>query len=133
MARTIAPHMKRLALLLFLIITAAVCVQSSAAEKSATFFVRIHPAHARFLTTMTNAEGQAMEAHFAYWKARMAEHKLILAGPVPIDPGTFGILIVRASTLAEAEELVQHDPSVIAHVTDYEIYPLNLALYEGQP
>ncbi len=61
----------------------------------------------------------------------MAEHKLILAGPVPIDPGTFGILIIRAANLGEAEQLVQGDPSVAAHVTDYEIYPLHLALYEG--
>ncbi len=72
-----------------------------------------------------------MQRHLAYWKARMAEHKLILAGPVPINLGTFGILIIRAANLAEAEQLVQQDPSVVAHVTDYEIYPLNLTLYEG--
>ena len=63
----------------------------------------------------------------------MAEHKLILAGPVPIDPGTFGILVVRAADLAEAERLVQNDPSVAEHVMDYEIYPLKLALYEQHP
>jgi uncharacterized protein YciI len=101
------------------------------AATPATFFVRIHPARAGFLATMTPVEGQAMQRHLAYWKARMAEHKLILAGPVPINPGTFGILIIRAANLAEAEQLVQQDPSVVAHVTDYEIYPFNLALYEG--
>jgi uncharacterized protein YciI len=101
------------------------------AQSSATFFVRIHPARANFLTSMTSTERQAMEQHFTYWKGRMAEGKLILAGPVPIDPGTFGILIIRAANLGEAEQLVQGDPSVAAHVTDYEIYPLHLALYEG--
>lgn len=96
-----------------------------------TFFVRIHPARANFLKTMTPAEGDAMNRHFAYWKARMGEHRLILAGPVPIDPGTFGILIVRAADLTEAERLVAEDPSIKAHVNDYEIYPLVLSLYEG--
>ena len=105
---------------------------SRAAETSATFFVRIHPERANFIKSMTPAEDQAMARHFEYWKARMAEHKLILAGPVPIDPGTFGILIVRAADMQEAERLVQGDPSVQAHVTDYEIYPLQLALYEGK-
>jgi uncharacterized protein YciI len=104
---------------------------ASAADHDMTFFVRIHPARANFLSTMTPAESKAMELHFAYWKARMAEHKLILAGPVPISPGTFGILIIRARTLGDAEQLVRDDPSVVAHVTDYEIYPLRLALYEG--
>jgi uncharacterized protein YciI len=104
---------------------------TSAADQTMTFFVRIHPSRAAFLSTMTTAESQAMELHLAYWKTRMAEHKLILAGPVPINPGTFGILIIRATNLSDAEALVRGDPSVAAHVTDYEIYPLRLALYEG--
>jgi len=62
-----------------------------------------------------------MQQHSAYWKLKMREDKLILAGPVLIDVGTFGILVVRATDLQEAEELVQHDPAVIAHVQDYEI------------
>ena len=104
---------------------------AAAADQTMTFFVRIHPSRADFLSTMTTAESQAMELHFAYWKARMTEHKLILAGPVPISPGTFGILIIRAANLSEAEELLRGDPSVAAHVTDYEIYPFRLSLYEG--
>lgn len=80
---------------------------------------------------MTPDESNAMELHFAYWKARMAEHRLILAGPVRLDPGTFGILVIRASDLAEADRLMQGDPSVAARVTAYEIYPLRLSLYEG--
>lgn len=105
--------------------------KASAADK--TFFVRIHPARANFLSTMTPAENDAMSRHFTYWKQRMAEHRLILAGPVPIDPGTFGILVLRAANASEAERLVKGDPSVIAHLTDYEIYPLVLSLYEGAP
>lgn len=106
---------------------------SSARAQSAsmTFFVRIHPARSGFIDSMTPAEGAKMDEHLAYWKSKMAEHALILAGPVPIKTGTFGILILRAADLNAAEELMRNDPSVIAHVTDYEIFPLRLALYEG--
>jgi uncharacterized protein YciI len=123
--------MRRLLAILPLIFSFAASVSPAVAATPATFFVRIHPARADFLATMTPAEDQVMQRHLAYWKAQMAEHRLILAGPVPINPGTFGILVVRAANLAEAEQLVQRDPSVVAHVTDYEIYPLNLTLYEG--
>ena len=101
------------------------------ASAQKTFFVRIHPAHPTFLRTMTPAEEDAMNRHFAYWKQRMGEHRLILAGPVPIDPGTFGILIVRAKDFRDAEALVAVDPSIKAHVNDYEIYPYVLSLYEA--
>ena len=82
-----------------------------------------------------NANGAFLAANLnvtvGYWEGEMREHRLILAGPIPIEPGTFGILVLRAKDVREAEELVKHDPSVVAHVTDYEIYPLTLSLYEG--
>lgn len=96
-----------------------------------TFFVQIRPSRADFLKTMTPAEKDAMSRHFAYWKERMSEQRLILAGPVPIDPGTFGILIVRADSFAEAESMIADDPSVKERVMGYEVFPLNLSLYEN--
>ena len=104
---------------------------SRAAAKDEAYFVRIYPAREHFLSTMTQAEGAAMRAHFLYWKARMAERKLILAGPIPIEPGTFGILILRTTDKSEAEDLMRHDPSVMQNVMKFEVYPLNLALYEA--
>ncbi|MBV8728020.1 MAG: hypothetical protein JO233_09545 [Candidatus Eremiobacteraeota bacterium] len=105
--------------------------EATAAGKSQTFFIRLYPAREHFLSTMTQAEAAAMQAHFTYWKARMAEHKLILAGPIPIEPGTFGILILRTTDKSEAEDLLRHDPSVLQNVMKFEVYPLNLALYEA--
>ena len=103
----------------------------TAAGKNETFFVRIYPVREHFLSTMTEAERSAMQAHFIYWKARMAEHKLILAGPIPIESGTFGILILRTTDKAAAEDLMTHDPSVMRNVMKFEVYPLDLALYEA--
>jgi uncharacterized protein YciI len=61
----------------------------------------------------------------------MEQRRLILAGPVPIEPGTFGILIVRANGVEEAEELLKGDPAVSSGTMAFEIYPLRLALYEA--
>jgi uncharacterized protein YciI len=80
---------------------------------------------------MTESESDIMTQHARYWRGELAKHHLIIAGPVPIEPGTFGILILRAADEREAEHMVRQDPSVAAHVTDYEIYPLRVAFYEG--
>ncbi|HEV3090618.1 MAG TPA: YciI family protein [Candidatus Cybelea sp.] len=123
--------MKVFSFLVLLFCLAGATPGTTAAERAMTFFVRIHPTRANFLTTTTNEERARLSEHFEYWKARMAEHKLILAGPVPIETGTFGILIVRAQDMHEAERLINADPSVAHHVNAYEIYPLRLSLYEG--
>jgi len=94
------------------------------------FFVRIHPARAGFLKTLTRKEKAIMGSHFAYWRQRLKDGQLILAGPVRMSPGTFGILIIRSKNLSEAERLVNQDPAVAARIQNYEIYPLKLSLYE---
>jgi uncharacterized protein len=96
-----------------------------------TFFVRIHPARGNFLSTASQLERDVMGRHAEYWSEKLANHHLIIAGPIPIEPGTFGILIVRASNETEAEEMVRLDPSVMANVMNYEIFPLKVAFYEG--
>jgi uncharacterized protein YciI len=96
-----------------------------------TFFVRIHPARANFLSSIGESERDVMGQHAEYWRGELAKHRLIIAGPVPIEPGTFGVLILRAAGEKEAERMVQQDPSVAAGVTNYEIYPLKVAFYEG--
>jgi uncharacterized protein YciI len=80
---------------------------------------------------MTASERYVMGRHAQYWSCELAKHRLIIAGPVAIEPGTFGILIFRASNENEAEQMVRQDPSVAAGVTNYEIYPLKVAFYEG--
>jgi uncharacterized protein YciI len=105
----------------------------NADQEKQSFFVRIHPARLNFMRTMTEQERAVMRAHYAYWKARLSERVLILAGPIPIPDAPFGIIILRACDAEEAEQLMRGDPSVIANVTDYEIFPLRLSLYEGRP
>ncbi len=96
-----------------------------------TFFVRIHPSRSNFLSTMSESERDAMVRHAHYWREELAKHRLIIAGPVPVEPGTFGVLILRAADEKQAERMVQQDPSVAAGVTNYEIFPLKVAFYEG--
>jgi uncharacterized protein YciI len=76
-----------------------------------TFFIRIHPQHSHFIELMTPREEAIMHQHFLYWKGELQRHRLFLAGPVPIDPGTFGIIIVRAESEREAESMIQADPA----------------------
>ena len=96
-----------------------------------TFFVRIYPTRTGFMALPTEAETATLRRHFTYWQSRLADKHLILARPVPIDPGTFGIIILRADDRSVAEALLQADPAMAEHVMSYEIFPLRLSLYEG--
>jgi len=78
------------------------------------------------MDTLTSQESAIVKQHFTYWQAQLKQHALILGGPVPIDPGTFGILILRVPSLLDAEKLMENDPAMQAHVMSYEIYPLSL-------
>jgi uncharacterized protein len=95
------------------------------------FLIRIHPTRSSFVSGMTERESDFMRQHFVYWGDRLKERKLVLAGPIPIEPGTFGIVIVRADDTSEAEALIREDPSIRANVMAYEIFPFKLALFDN--
>lgn len=53
------------------------------------------------------------------------EGKLVLAGPLGDNEKTYrGIFILKAETIAEADDIVKTDPAVSAGVFDIELYEL---------
>jgi hypothetical protein len=111
-----------------------VAVATSCFEESPKmeFLIRIHPTRSGVVSGMTDRESDFMRQHFVYWEERLKERKLVLAGPVPIEPGTFGIVIVRAGSDSEAEAMIRDDPSIRANVMAYEIFPFKLALFDSE-
>lgn len=64
---------------------------------------------------MSEDERAVMDAHFGYWGALLARGQVIAIGPVADPNGPYGIGIVLAADLAEAEVIRDGDPAMRSH------------------
>src|SRR5687768_16822862 len=104
-----------------LMLAAAFCVafglldpaaaQEPAKAKKQHFLITIKPVRAGFVEAPTPAEQKTMSEHFAYLKKLVADGKVILAGPSINGDKTFGLVVLEVASQAEANALMQVDPS----------------------
>ena len=90
------------------------------------FFVRLFGTRAGWPDQMTPDEEKVMQDHFVYLKELTARKKVIVAGPC-FDP-VFGLVILQTASEAEARELMDREPSVVAGVYTYELQPMRVSL-----
>jgi uncharacterized protein YciI len=90
-----------------------------------TFFCRLIPPRADFMTTMTEAERKIMRAHVGYWSGKVATGNALLFGPVSDPAGGYGVGIMQADSLDAMNALRDADPAMQANVGfRYEIFPM---------
>ena len=89
--------------------------------------VRIQARHG-FQSSMSKEEENIMGDHFQYLKQVLADGKLLLAGPALDD--TFGYLILKTTSLEEAELIMDGDPSVISGIMKPLFSPLRVSLLD---
>jgi len=77
----------------------------------------------------TDADKQAVGAHFARLQAATKSGQVILAGRT-LEPGekTFGLVVFEASDLAAARTFTEADPAVVAGVMTATVHPYAVAL-----
>jgi uncharacterized protein YciI len=61
---------------------------------------------------MSSEERAVMDSHFGYWGELLARGQVIAIGPVADPHGPYGIGIVLAADLAEAEGIRDGDPAM---------------------
>jgi uncharacterized protein YciI len=77
---------------------------------------------------LTPEESAAVAAHVAYLERLAAAGVVLLFGRTQTtDPSTFGIVIFRAGSSDEAQQIMQDDPAVRARVMRAEIFPFRIA------
>jgi uncharacterized protein len=91
---------------------------------SSLFLFRLIPPRADFAQTMTAGEQKAMAEHMAYWEQLMADGKILVYGPVADPEGVWGMGVMRLADRAEALEIGEHDPSVVAGVNTFEVFEI---------
>ena len=81
----------------------------------------------------TEEEEHVVTEHFNHLKSLLWQGSVILVGRTQTqDANTFGMVVFRAKSEAEASEMMNSDPAVVHGVMQAELYPYRVALMEGR-
>src|SRR5690606_24432697 len=86
------------------------------------FFVQLLGTRSDWPNAMTPAEEQVMAEHFTYLQKLVAQHKVLMAGPVFED--VFGLIVLSVSSREEAESIMAQEPSVVRGVHTFTMRPM---------
>ena len=67
---------------------------------------------------------ETLPKHHAYFQKVLEEGKPFLAGPHLWEDGSVGkggVMLLKTNSMEEAEEIMQHDPLVMANIAEYTI------------
>jgi uncharacterized protein YciI len=98
------------------------------------YLYRIQPTRSEMLPEGPTPEEEAIVSeHFSYLKDLMEQGILLLAGrTLNTDASSFGIVIFKATSLADAHAVMNNDPAVRKGVMRAELYPYRIALMVQQ-
>jgi uncharacterized protein YciI len=92
-----------------------------------SWLIKIIPPRPTFDKDGTPAENALMSQHFVYWKDLNEKGVCIFGGPVLDPKGVYGIMVVRAATLDDANALAAGDPSVKAGLIKNDVSEIIVA------
>ena len=97
----------------------------------AQFLYRIQPTRLAMLTEgPTEREAEVLGEHFGYLSRLTDRGTVLMAGrTLTADERTFGIAVLVAATIAEAEAIMNDDPAVKHGVMRAELFPYRVALW----
>ena len=95
------------------------------------FLYRIVPTRAEMLVSgPTEHEMQVIDAHFAHLQKLAADGVVLMAGrTIDTGPATWGIVVFRAASPAEAEAVMRGDPAIAQGVMHGELFPYRVAVW----
>jgi uncharacterized protein YciI len=91
----------------------------------------IHPPRDNFAATMTDAEREVWDFHFAHLQQLLANDVLILAGPTLGEINT-GLVVFEAEDEAAARTIMESDPVIISGFATGELRGFRASLLRGR-
>jgi uncharacterized protein len=76
------------------------------------FVYRLIPPRPTFALDMSEAEGETMQAHVEYWSKLAADGRALAFGPVLDGEAGYGLGVVLAEDIDEAQRLRAEDPAI---------------------
>lgn len=95
------------------------------------FFLKLVPPRATFPYDITDAEKALMGQHAAYMKGEFEAGRVLVYGPVLAPTNAFGLAVLEVEDEAEARRMLDADPTVLAGLNRYEIFPMMVAAARG--
>jgi len=92
------------------------------------FFLKLIPPRPTFAVDMTPEEGAVMTKHAAYWAEMFKTGKVLIIGPVLDPKGAWGMAVLEADSLADAQQMANNDPSVKSGLNKVEVSPMRVFL-----
>jgi len=91
------------------------------------FYLKLIPPRPGFASDITDRERALMGQHGVYCQQQFEAGRLLLYGPVAAPEGAFGVGILEVADESEARHFGENDPSVLAGMNRFEIYPMRVA------
>lgn len=91
------------------------------------FYFKLVPPRPTFASDITEQEKALMAQHGVYCQQQFEAGRLLLYGPVMSPDGAFGVGILEVADEAEARQFGGNDPSVLAGMNRFEIYPMRVS------
>ena len=86
------------------------------------YFLKLNPCRPTFAHDMTDTERAIMGQHIVYWRALMAEGKVVVFGPVMDPTGPYGMGVIAAESDEEVRDFIAKDPA--STINRYDFYPM---------
>ena len=80
-----------------------------------TFFCKLLPPRASFLSDMTADERAVMSSHAEYWKHWMAQGHVVAFGVVGDPAGVYGMGVVQFADEAAVRDFTANDPTILSN------------------
>jgi len=93
------------------------------------FLVLLEGTRADWPNNMTPDEEAVLEKHFVYLRNLMYDGTMLLAGPAF---GLGGVVVLQVADEAGARDIMDKEPSVVAGVHTYKLYPFVASLMHGR-
>ncbi|WP_255460992.1 YciI family protein [Edaphobacter albus] len=80
---------------------------------------------------MNPQERDLMQQHVVHIRSYFESGSVLAFGPVLAPEGSFGMAILNVPDLSAAQNILETDPSVVAGLNRFEIYPMHLGGAQG--
>lgn len=90
------------------------------------YFFKLIPPRPTFPFDISGEEKALMDLHAAYFERCFDAGKLLVYGPVLDPEGAFGMAVLEVADEAEARQFAENDPSVLAGLNRWALYPMRV-------
>ena len=88
------------------------------------FYARLIPPRPTFASDMNAEERALMQQHGAYFRGLFDQGKVLVFGPVLDPTDNFGMAVLEVRDISEAQQVMEHDPTVVAGMNRFRIFPM---------